>query len=99
MALVATSKEVIIGIARYITNPDFQSCEFAIVVADVWQGKGLGYQLMDHLIKVAKERGLKVMSGTIFSSNASMLTLVKNLGFSIETDTDDSHTQIASKLL
>lgn len=99
MALVVTSKEIIIGIARYITNPDFQTCEFAIVVADAWQGKGLGYQLMDHLIKIAKERGLKVMSGTIFSSNAGMLTLAKDLGFSIETDKDDPHTQIASKLL
>jgi acetyltransferase len=99
MALVATSKEIIIGIVRYITNPDFQTCEFAIVVADAWQGKGLGYQLMNHLIKIAKERGLMVMSGTIFSSNASMLSLVKALGFSIKTDNDDPHTQIASKVL
>ena len=54
---------------------------------------------MDHLIKIAKKRGLKVMSGTIFSSNVGMLALAKDLGFSIETDKDDPHTQIASKLL
>lgn len=99
MALVATSKEIITGIARYVTNPDFQTCEFAIVIADAWQGKGLGYRLMEHLIKVAKERGLKIMSGTIFSSNTNMLSLVNALGFSMETDQDDPHIQIASKLL
>lgn len=103
MAFVATlqesSEEIIIGITRYIINPDFESCEFAIVVADAWQGQGLGYQLMVHLIKVARARGLKVMLGTIFSSNTGMLTLVKNLGFSIKTDEDDPQTQIASKLL
>ncbi|HVT62054.1 MAG TPA: GNAT family N-acetyltransferase, partial [Legionellaceae bacterium] len=99
MALVATSKEIIIGIARYSTNPDFQTCEFAIVVADAWQGKGLGYQLMSHLIQIAQERGLKIMSGAIFPSNAGMLTLVKDLGFSIQIDQRDPRMQIASKLL
>lgn len=103
MALVATrqenAKEIIVGIVRYNTNPDFQSCEFAIVVADSWQGKGLGYQLMTHIIKVAQEKGLKVMSGTIFSSNVGMLALAKNLGFSIKTDKEDLQTQLVSKLL
>jgi len=99
MALVAISNEIIIGIARYITNPDFQTCEFAIVVADAWQGKGLGYHLMNQLIKVAQDKKLKVMSGAIFSSNTMMLSLVKDLGFSIEADRDDPYTRIASKFL
>lgn len=103
MALVATfeeqSKESIVGIARYITNPDFQTCEFAIVIADAWQGQGLGYQLMTHLIEVARARGLKLMSGNIFSFNTAMLNLVKNLGFSIQTIKDDPQTLIASKSL
>lgn len=102
MALVATlqenSKEMIIGITRYITNPDLQSCEFAIVVADAWQRKGLGYQLLVHLIEVARARGLNLMSGHIFSFNTGMLTLVKNLGFSIKSDKDDPQTIIACKL-
>lgn len=96
MALVATSKEIIVGIARYMRNPDFISCEFAIVVADEWQGKGLGYQLMNQLIKVAKDRGLKRMSGTFFSSNAGMLSLAKDLGFTIQIDEDEPQNQIAS---
>jgi acetyltransferase len=103
MALVATLKdgstEVIIGITRYITNPDFQSCEFALVIADAWQGKGLGYHLMVKLIEVAKENHLKLMTGTIFSSNLKMLNLVKKLGFSIKVQKDDTQSKIASKLV
>jgi acetyltransferase len=103
MALIATlredSKDTIIGIVRYITNPDFASCEFAIVVADAWQGKGLGNQLMTQLIKAAKERGLKIMSGTVFSSNAGMLALARNLNFSVKTDKADPNVLIASKTL
>ena len=40
--------------ARYITNPDGLSCEFAIVVDDEWQRAGLGRYLMTQLIEVAR---------------------------------------------
>ncbi|MBL8485735.1 MAG: bifunctional acetate--CoA ligase family protein/GNAT family N-acetyltransferase, partial [Rhodocyclaceae bacterium] len=67
LAFVATipteegDKEV--GVARYATNPDGESCEFAIVVADDWQGKGLARRLMGILIETARSRGLKYMNG------------------------------------
>ncbi len=50
MALMAVTEvsgqEVELGIARYAINPDGQSCEFALVVADEWQGKGVAHKLM-----------------------------------------------------
>ena len=41
-----TETERIVGVSRYITNPDQSSCEFALVVADDFSGKGLGSRLM-----------------------------------------------------
>lgn len=41
----APGHEAIVAVARYISNPNRDGAEFAIVVADAWQGRGLGYAL------------------------------------------------------
>lgn len=93
MALIATvvrdASEVEIGVCRYITNPDGSSCEFAIVVADDQQGRGLGRRMMTQLIEVALTRGLQTMIGYVLGSNRSMLSLCQSLGFVITENAED----------
>lgn len=102
MAMVAimqeSTEDAIIGIARYVTNPDFQTCEFALVVADQWQNKGIGRHLMTCLMQAAKERNLRAMEGVIMSANTEMLTLVTSLDFTLRPDDNDLTLQIATKL-
>ncbi len=102
MALVATLRQanadVEIGVARYYTNPDGESCEFALVVADAWQKRGIGSQLMDRLIRVAVARGLRYMSGVVFSRNASMLALMRSLGFSLGASTEPGVVEVTKAL-
>jgi acetyltransferase len=93
------SKEVELGVARYATNPDGKSCEFAIVIADSMGGKGLGNKLMTALMDVARERGLKVMQGEVLSNNSHMLNLMKYLDFSIETSPEDDSIKNVRKIL
>jgi acetyltransferase len=86
MALVAVIKEHtpqarILGVARYVSNPDKQSCEFALTVADEWQKKGIGRQLMQRLMNVARARGIEIMEGEVLSNNSKMLRLCERLGF------------------
>jgi acetyltransferase len=86
MALVAVINEHspearILGVARYVSNPDKQSCEFALTVADAWQQKGIGRQLMQRLMTVARDRGVEIMEGEVLSKNSKMLRLCENLGF------------------
>ena len=50
-----------VAVARYVTNPDQSLCEFAIVVADAWRGKGIGHRLMQRLIEIARAGGLETM--------------------------------------
>ena len=103
MALVAViqkdSVDIIIAIARYVTNPDFKSCEFALVVADEWQNKGIGKHLMQCLINAAKTKNLKIMEGAILAANSGMLALVKNLGFKITANPLDPTLELAVKIL
>ena len=87
MAFVATmpreGREAEIGVARYVANPDGESCEFAIVIADDWHRRGLGRRLMGQLIDVARARGLRTMIGHVLAENRGMLQLCQGLGFAI----------------
>jgi len=87
MAFVATvpedGREAEVAVARYVANPDGESCEYAIVVADGWQGRGLGRRLMEQLIAVARARGLRRMVGHVLAENRGMLALAQKLGFTV----------------
>ncbi len=94
MALIAVVKEGtcdarILGVVRYISNSDRHSCEFALAVGDDVQRKGIGRQLMQRLMTVARDRGIEVMEGEVLSSNSRMLKLVGRLGFRIVRDSEE----------
>jgi len=78
-----------IGVVRYTTLPDEETCEFAIVVGDEWQGKGLARRMFSRLIEAARERRLKVMTGMTLRENTRMIDLSRSLGFKTSTDPDD----------
>lgn len=78
-----------LGVARFVTNPDGQSCEFAIAVADRWQGRGVGSRLMQNLIDAARDHGLRQMEGQVLAENKGMLAMMSALGFSRRRDPDD----------
>jgi acetyltransferase len=90
IALIATIEQdgeiTEIGVCRYATNPDGQSCEFAIVIADKWQKSGLGRYLMTQLINAAHERGLQAMKGVFLASNERMLRFAQSFGFVLSAD-------------
>ncbi|QFU76887.1 bifunctional acyl-CoA synthetase/GNAT family N-acetyltransferase [Halioglobus maricola] len=86
MALVAIEqdeegRDTFIGVARYVTNPDANSCEFALTVADEWQSRGVGPRMMERLIYIARRRGLETMIGEVLAQNSRMLRMCKRLGF------------------
>ncbi len=93
MALIAVTEhdgaEEELAVGRYITNIDRRSCEFALVVSDRWQRRGIGHRLMDMLMEIARNRGLEEMRGEVLSNNHKMLELMKSLGFRESIDPED----------
>ena len=79
----------IIGVVRYLLNPDRRSCEFAIAIADEVQRQGLDTKLMNAIIEQAHDRGLERIEGFVLAANAPMMRLMQALGFSVHTDRDD----------
>jgi acetyltransferase len=94
LALIAVTeregREIQIGVARYVASADRRRCEFAIAVADDWQRKGLGSQLMEALMAAARAGGIREMYGEVLASNRKMLELTARLGFRARVDASDA---------
>ena len=94
MALAATvmleGRETLIGVARYALDADGESGEFALVIADAWQGRGIGRKMLEKLVAVAKRRGLRRIYGDTLSINRPMLDLAKALAFELTRHPGDS---------
>jgi acetyltransferase len=85
MAFIATIQvemaELEIGVARYAPGSSEGTAEFAVVIADDWQGRGIGRELLRHLFNVAEESGLARIEGIVLTANKNMLRLCRELGF------------------
>jgi acetyltransferase len=88
MALVAAigqgADEAIIGVARYCADDDGNACEFAIVVGDGWQNRGIGTTLAPLLFEHAKRAGFRAIYGVIQADNPRMIELAEYLGLTVE---------------
>ncbi len=87
------------GVARYSINPDGETCEFALVVSDDMQGKGLGQKLMQAIMDAARSRGLKTIQGEVLTNNYGMLKLMNKLGFHCTVDEEDRSITLVSRPL
>ena len=88
MAIIAEytsdGKKRNVGVGRLIIEPGRETGEFAIVVADDFQGSGLGLKLLDNMIGVAQDKGLNSIYGIVLNDNWKMIGLAKNLGFTVK---------------
>ena len=82
MALVAATRDALLGVARLIADPDYRKAEFAVIVRSDLKGKGLGFRLMQHLIAYARAEGLGELHGEVLAENTTMLRMCRELGFS-----------------
>jgi acetyltransferase len=101
MALVAVAQNGgphFAGVSRYYLHPESGTAEFALIVGESWQQQGLGRHLMERLIEVARERGVRRLRGLVLRENEPMLALIQQLGFQIE-DAKQPGVVLASKEL
>lgn len=100
MAFIATIQsagaEEEIGVARYAPGSAESTAEFAVVVADDWQGHGVGRELMQHLFVVAEDAGFECIEGAVLKANANMVRFCRELGFAINAYPDDAQLVLVS---
>ncbi len=100
VALVAESRSdlggpVMVADARYAVTERDDEADFAIVVADAWQGLGLGRALMLRLAQRARRQGLRRLRGDVLRHNYRMQAVVQGLGGRIVEPRDDASIVIA----
>jgi len=81
--MFANGREIVIAEARYVRKPDPTVAEFAVSVAEPWQGKGLAGLLLAKLVCRAAVLGVERMVGETLASNARMLALARKAQFTI----------------
>lgn len=90
MAIMAVVEEAgvdkMVGVVRIISDAWGESAEYAIVVADDWQGQGLGSQMTDYIIDIAREMGIKKLYATALATNKAMLGLFEKKGFTVQRE-------------
>ena len=79
----------VVAEARYAVDSQGESAEFAIVVADDWQRRGLGERAMRALADAAVRSGLHWLHGEVFADNRPMLALMRRCHFFCTPDADD----------
>ena len=86
VAMVDDSEQEL-GVARCALDEEVPTrWDFAIVVADRWQGQGLGKILLQGLIRQADESGVAALSSITLSVNHKMIALARSLGFTIRRE-------------
>ena len=79
-------KRRILGVSRIIMTPgQNEEAEYALIVSDEWQRKGLGSEFLDYTIEIARDKGLKKLTGVVLNDNVPMITLCKEKGFKVES--------------
>jgi len=103
MALAAVHRDDggshMLGVSRYYLDPETGEAEFALVVGDAHQRQGLGRHLMQRLITVARERGVRRLVGLVLRENGPMLALTSSLGFGPAETVDDGVVRVSLDLV
>jgi acetyltransferase len=95
LALLAITLEaaqaVCIGEARYaVGDGPAAEREFALVVADHWQGAGLGSAMLHSLTGHAQAHGVERLVGDVLADNAAMIRMAQRNGYTVHTHPSDA---------
>jgi len=98
VALVAAvpggAQDEFAAVARLKKSPRGDQFEFAIVVSDAWQRRGIGARLLGKLLDVAGRAGIPRIVGYTFATNEAMKGLARKAGFTVRSDPDDASLAI-----
>jgi acetyltransferase len=94
----ANGKSEVIGVARLSKHHANNGGEFAVVVIDKWQNKGLGTELTKRLVQIAKNEKLDHLVAYTLRENKDMQHMCKKLGFQVRQDLGESECVIEMAL-
>ena len=94
VALDPESPEEIVGVVRYAREGEQDGAEYAALIEDRFQGKGLGIRLTRCLIEAARENGIEYLYALVMRENAGMLALLRDLDFPERKSWQDGNERV-----
>jgi len=102
MAIVAEIEDEgerkLAGVGRMVADPDLVTVEYAVFVSDPWQGKGLGTQLTDYCIEIARNAGVQQFLAETTKDNLGMLAIFHSRGFETKMAFEDDTVLVSKEL-
>jgi acetyltransferase len=74
----------ILGVVRLAIDSNQKTGEIAFIVADPWQGLGLGSKIVDFMIEICKDVGLETIYALMLPDNYRSIRLLKKRGFTFQ---------------
>lgn len=93
-----TGHERGVGVVRYVVDDTEEIAEFAVVLSDAWQHRGLGRAMLSALIEHARRAGLQRLVGPTLAENDAMIGLARSLGFTAQHEAGTFVTELALEL-
>jgi len=91
-------KRRLVGVGRLVADPMRESVEYAVLIGDAWQDKGLGSLLTDYCIGIAADWGIKRLMAVTTSDNQRMLAVFRKRGFTISPDPESPLVEVSKDL-
>ena len=102
MAIVSEVEEngekKLTGVGRLVADPDLETVEYAVLVTDEWQNRGLGGLLTDMCMDIAKDWGMKTVYAQTTTDNPRMVHLFENRDFRVDHSTGGSVVDVEKEL-
>ena len=77
-----------VGGVRLVSDANYESGEYAVLLRSDLKGRGLGWTLMQLIIEYARSEGVRRIEGQVLAENRVMLRMCRDLGFSVEPEPD-----------
>ncbi len=86
----------LLGVIRLHADSNYERAEYAIMVRSDLKGRGLGWKLMELMIRYARSEGLRQIEGQVLRENVMMLQMCHELGFHVADDPGDGTVKVVS---
>ncbi|HPW16881.1 MAG TPA: bifunctional acetate--CoA ligase family protein/GNAT family N-acetyltransferase [Candidatus Aminicenantes bacterium] len=102
MAIVAETGEGperrLVGVGRLAAEPGRRTAEYAVLVQDGWQDRGLGGLLTDTCLEIAKRWGVRTVTAVTTTDNPRMIAVFEKRGFRVVNDLESSLVEVSKEL-
>ncbi len=96
--IIEDGRKKLIGVGRLVADPDHETVEYAVLVADAWQQKELGNILTDFCLEVAGNGKLKKIVAQTTTDNMRMISVFQKRGFDVKVNNQDSTVDVFKNL-